>query len=37
MTQEEVAVITGMSRMNIKANLHYAREKIGGMIKKYIE
>jgi RNA polymerase sigma-70 factor (ECF subfamily) len=37
MTQEEVAVITGMSRMNIKANLHYARGKISGMIKKYIE
>lgn len=37
MTQEEVAAITGMSRMNIKANLHYAREKISGMIKKYIE
>ena len=36
MTQEEVAAITGMSRMNIKANLHYARKKIGDMIKKYI-
>jgi len=37
MTREEAAVITGMSRMNIKANLHYARRKIGEMIKKYIE
>jgi RNA polymerase sigma-70 factor (ECF subfamily) len=37
MTQEEVAEITGMSRFNIKANLHYARRKIGDMLKKYIQ
>jgi len=36
MTQEEAAEITGMSRMNIKANLHYARKKMGNMIKKYL-
>ncbi len=37
MTHEEISVITGMSRMNVKANLHYARKRIGEMIKKYIE
>ena len=35
--QDEVAEITGMSRMNIKANLHYARKKIGELIKKNIQ
>jgi len=37
MTQEEAAGITGMSRFNIKANLHYARKKISDMLKKYIQ
>jgi RNA polymerase sigma-70 factor, ECF subfamily len=36
MTPEEISEITGMSRRNIKANLHYARKNIGTMIKKYI-
>lgn len=36
MSHEEIASITGMSRMNIKANLHHARKRIGEMIKKYI-
>jgi len=36
MTTEEVSEITGMSRRNIKANLHYARKNIGEMIVKYI-
>jgi RNA polymerase sigma-70 factor (ECF subfamily) len=36
MTNEEVALVTGMSRMNVKANLHYARKRIGEMIEKYI-
>jgi RNA polymerase sigma-70 factor (ECF subfamily) len=36
MTTEEVSEITGMSRRNIKANLHYARKNIGEMIAKYI-
>jgi RNA polymerase sigma-70 factor (ECF subfamily) len=36
MTPEEISAITGMSRSNIKANLHYARKNIGEMIEKYI-
>ena len=36
MTTEEISEITGMSRRNIKANLHYARKNIGEMITKYI-
>jgi len=36
MTPEEISEITGMSKRNIKANLHYARKKIGEMLQKYI-
>jgi RNA polymerase sigma-70 factor, ECF subfamily len=36
MSNEEVSLITGMSRTNVKANLHYARKKIGEMIIKHI-
>jgi RNA polymerase sigma-70 factor (ECF subfamily) len=36
MSHEEISAITGMSKMNIKANMHYARKSIGEMIKKYI-
>lgn len=36
MTPEEISEITGMSRRNIKANLHYARKNIGEMLQKYI-
>jgi RNA polymerase sigma-70 factor (ECF subfamily) len=36
MSNEEVALITGMSRINVKANLHYARKRIGEMIAKHI-
>jgi RNA polymerase sigma-70 factor, ECF subfamily len=36
MTPDEISEITGMSRKNIKANLHYARKNIGEMIEKYI-
>lgn len=36
MSQEEIAEITGLSRLNVKSNLHYARKKIGEMIKKFI-
>jgi RNA polymerase sigma-70 factor (ECF subfamily) len=36
MTLEEASVITGMSRANIKANLHYARKRINELIIKYI-
>jgi len=36
MSNEEISAITGMSRTNIKANLHYARKKIGEMIEKYL-
>jgi RNA polymerase sigma-70 factor, ECF subfamily len=36
MSNEEVAQITGMSKTNVKANLHYARKRIGEMIEKYL-
>jgi RNA polymerase sigma-70 factor (ECF subfamily) len=36
MTHEEISSITGLSRMNVKANLHHARKRIREMIKKYI-
>ena len=36
MSNEEVSMITGMSRINVKANLHYARKRIGEMIAKHI-
>jgi len=36
MTPEEISEITGLSRRNIKANLHYARKNIGEMLQKYI-
>jgi RNA polymerase sigma-70 factor (ECF subfamily) len=36
MSNEEVSLITGMSRTNVKANLHYARKRIGEMIEKHI-
>jgi len=36
MTPEEISEITGMSRRNIKANLHYARKNIGEMLEKYM-
>jgi len=33
---EEICLITGMSRANVKANLHYARKRIGEMIEKHL-
>jgi RNA polymerase sigma-70 factor (ECF subfamily) len=36
MSNEEISSITGMSRANIKSNLHYARRKIGELINKHI-
>jgi RNA polymerase sigma-70 factor, ECF subfamily len=36
MSNEEISSVTGMSRLNVKANLHYARKSIGEMIKKYL-
>jgi RNA polymerase sigma-70 factor (ECF subfamily) len=36
MTLDEASSITGMSKTNVKANLHYARKKLKEMIKKYI-
>jgi RNA polymerase sigma-70 factor (ECF subfamily) len=36
MSNEEIAEILGISRINVKANLHYARKKIGEMIEKYL-
>jgi RNA polymerase sigma-70 factor (ECF subfamily) len=36
MSNEEISEITGMSRTSVKANLHYARKRIGEMIEKHI-
>lgn len=36
MSADDIADVTGLSKRNIKANLHYARKNIGEMIKKYI-
>jgi RNA polymerase sigma-70 factor, ECF subfamily len=36
MSNEEVSLITGISRTNVKANLHYARKRIGDLIEKHI-
>jgi RNA polymerase sigma-70 factor, ECF subfamily len=36
MSNEEISAITGMNRANIKANLHYARKRIGEMINKHL-
>jgi RNA polymerase sigma-70 factor (ECF subfamily) len=36
MSNEEISAITGMSRRNVKSNLHYARGKMNEMIKKHI-
>ena len=36
MSNGEIAEITGMSKTLIKANLHYARKNITGMIEKYL-
>ncbi len=36
MDADEISAITGMSKVNVKANLHYARKNIGEMIKKYL-
>jgi RNA polymerase sigma-70 factor (ECF subfamily) len=36
MTSEEISEITSMSKTNVKANLYYARKRIGEMIEKHI-
>jgi RNA polymerase sigma-70 factor (ECF subfamily) len=36
MSNDEISGITGMSRLNVKANLHYARKSIGEMIRKHL-
>jgi RNA polymerase sigma-70 factor (ECF subfamily) len=36
MSTKEISEITGMSKTNVKANLHYARKRIGEMIEKHI-
>ncbi len=36
MTNDEVAIITGMSKLVVKANLFYARKSIKKMLMKYI-
>jgi RNA polymerase sigma-70 factor (ECF subfamily) len=36
MSNEEISSVTGMSRLNVKANLHYARKSISEMIRKHL-
>ncbi|HBH83142.1 MAG TPA: hypothetical protein DDY34_04965 [Bacteroidales bacterium] len=36
MTSDEIAGITGMSKLAIKANLYYARKSISEMLEKYL-
>lgn len=36
MTSDEISGITGMSKLAIKANLHYARKSISEMLEKYL-
>lgn len=36
MTSDQISEITGMSRRNIKSNLHYARKNISEMVEKYL-
>lgn len=36
MSNEEISAITGMSRTNVKANLHYARKRICEMVEKQL-
>jgi RNA polymerase sigma-70 factor (ECF subfamily) len=36
MSNEEISSVTGMSRLNVKANLHYARKSICDMIRKHL-
>jgi RNA polymerase sigma-70 factor (ECF subfamily) len=36
MSSEEISLITGMSRINIKSNLHYARKRMAELIEKHI-
>ena len=36
MTNDEVALITGMNKLTVKANLYYARKSIRKMLQKYL-
>jgi RNA polymerase sigma-70 factor (ECF subfamily) len=36
MSNDEISEATGMSKLNVKANLHYARKSIGEMIRKHL-
>ncbi len=36
MSNDEISEITGMSKTGIKANLHYARQRISEMMEKYL-
>jgi len=36
MTNDEIAAITGMSKLTVKANLFYARKSIRNMLQKYL-
>jgi len=36
MSNDKISEITGMNKAGIKANLHYARKHISGMLEKYL-
>jgi RNA polymerase sigma-70 factor (ECF subfamily) len=36
MSNSEIAAVTGLTPVNVKANLHHARKRIGEMIRKFI-
>jgi RNA polymerase sigma-70 factor, ECF subfamily len=36
LSSDEISFITGMSKINIKANLYFARKRIGEMIEKHV-
>jgi RNA polymerase sigma-70 factor, ECF subfamily len=36
MSNDEISVITGMSKSGIKSNLHYARKSISEMLERYL-
>ncbi len=36
LSNDEISIVTGMTKLNIKANLHYARKRLNEMIQKHL-
>jgi len=36
LSNDEISMVTGMTKLNIKANLHYAKKRLNEMIKKHL-